>query len=41
MEMMVIKMEEEQKINHEETMIKGMDKGRLSNKQGLIWRYEK
>lgn len=38
MEVKVIKMEEEQKMNHEETMIKGMNKGRLSNKQGLIWR---
>jgi len=32
MEMVVIKMEDEQKMNHEETMIKGMNKGSLSNK---------
>lgn len=39
MEMMLIKVEdEEQKMNREETVIKEMNKGGLSNKQGLIWR---
>ena len=32
MEMVVIKMEEEQKMNHEETMMKVMNKRRLVNK---------
>jgi hypothetical protein len=38
MERIVIKIEEEQKMNHEETMIKGVNNERLSNKQGLTLR---